>query len=741
MFACAHVHNQPIYYKMKRIFFTLVVCLVSTMIWAVPAKRVTFSHTQKDGTVLTLMLVGDEHLHYYINQDTNEPMQLGEDGDYKVIAPMVLKGLQEKADVRRAAVNAERVKRLPGIKATQQGGPNKAIGEYNNMFGEKKGLVILVNFKDVQMVTSNPQEAFYNQFNQPGYNLNGHIGSVADYFHDQSYGQFSLNFDVVGPVTVSKDMAYYGAPSPDGDNDTYPATMVIEALQLVDPLVNFADYDWNGDGEVDQVFVVYAGYNEAQGADENTIWPHEWNLYSASYWGDGEGYQFMDGVYIDTYACSSELAGYYGTTLDGIGTACHEFSHCLGYPDMYDTDYANNGQGNNMGYYDVMAAGSYNGPASGTVPCGYTAYERWMAGWIEPTVLTDPATIKNMPALNDEGAAYVIYNSSNNNEYLMLENRQCNRWFGYTSGLEAGHGILITHCDYDATAWSYNQVNAYSTHQRFTYVPADKSYGGSYIDYYWSDFFPGTDNVTTFTGSTHKSYGGKWFNRENGSTTIPHEITEITENNGLISFLFDGGVEEVSVTIGATGYATLYYSDLDLVVPEGVTAKTYIVNENFELEESRTFAEGNVIPAGYGVVLTGEPGTYQFAEAKMPLVKRIPTMLSGSDEEAMTEGGALYYKLSLDKNNTPGTVGFYWGAPNGGAFMNGAHKAYLVIPGESMAKNVSAFPFYGKTVVDGVKGIKDNDDDDGVLYNLGGQRVDSSFKGIVIKNGKKMIIK
>lgn len=726
-------------YKMKRFVFSLVACLFSAMLWAVPAKRVTFTHTQKDGTVLTLMLVGDEHLHYYINQTTNEPMQLEEDGDYKVIAPMVLKGLQEKASERRAAINAERVKRLPGIKAMQQDGPHRAIGEYNSMTGEKKGLVILVNFKDVTMKTANAQEAFDNQFNQPGYNLNGHIGSVADYFHDQSYGQFSLDFDVVGPVQVSQNMSYYGANKGGSrGNDSHPAEMVIEALQLVDPLVNFADYDWDGDGEVDQVFVIYAGYNEAQGAAANTIWPHEWNLSSAAYYGDGDGYQFMDGVYIDTYACSSELCGKSGTRLDGIGTACHEFSHCLGYPDLYDTDYSG---GVGMDHYDLMCSGSYNGPNSGEVPCGYTAYERWMAGWLEPTELTDPATITNMPALNDEGAAYVIYNSSNNNEFLMLENRHADRWFSYWSGYTAGHGLFITHCDYDATTWAYNNVNNDPNHQRLTYIPADGGYDGYYLNDYYADFFPA--GGTTFNGTSHTSVGGKWFNNENGSKTIPHSLTEITENNGFINFLFDGGYQGVTVTIGATGYATLYYSDLDLVVPEGVTAKTYIVNENFELEESRTFAKGSVIPAGYGVVLTGEPGTYQFVEEKLQLAKRIPTMLSGSDEEAMTEGGALYYKLSLDKNNTPGTVGFYWGAPDGGAFMNGAHKAYLVIPGESMAKNVSAFPFYGKTVVDDIEIINENEyeNEDGALYNLGGQRVDGSFKGIVIKNGKKMIIK
>ncbi len=204
--------------------------------------------------------------------------------------------------------------------------------------GEKRGLVILVNFADLAMVSETAQADFDAQFNEEGYSKSGHVGSVSDYFYEQSYEQFRLRFDVVGPITVSQDMAYYGGN--DGGSDQAVCTLVIEACKMVDELVDFSDYDWDGDNEVDQVFLIYAGYGENfTGVSEDAIWPHEWDLSSGKSYGDGTGALTLDGVKIDTYAMSCELYGKSGDQMDGIGMACHEFAHCLGYPDFYDTSY------------------------------------------------------------------------------------------------------------------------------------------------------------------------------------------------------------------------------------------------------------------------------------------------------------------------------------------------------------------------------------------------------------------
>ncbi|WP_048799457.1 hypothetical protein [Segatella buccae] len=193
----------------------------------------------------------------------------------------------------------------------------------------------------------------------------------------------------------------------------------------------------------------------------------------------------------------------------------------------------------------------------------------------------------------------------------------------------------------------------------------------------------------------------------------------------------------VSVTIGETGYATLYYSSLALTVPAGVKGYACsLADGSFKMNEA--FAEGQTIPAGTGVLLKAETGTYTFKVSSETGNAVADNWLKGSDEKATTKDGERYYMLSLDANSTAGSVGFYWGAPNGGAFTNGAHKAYLCVkPGVAGAK--TCYRFDGQTTsINGTRTDKPTTAD-GAVYNLAGQRVDRSYKGVVIKNGKKYI--
>lgn len=513
----------------------------SVVAMAVPARPGSMKVTQKDGTVLTVRLVGDEHMSYFINEKDGQKMFRADDGDLKPLSEQRFTQMKAVATERRALIEQSRAERLERLAAsrpsTLQGGPRRVGDISGGIVGSKKGLVILVNYQDKSFTKT--RQNFDDQFNKVGYNSNYHIGSVHDYFYDQSYGLFDLTFDVVGPVTVSRNMSYYGAKSGD-DNDSHPAEMVIEACKLANDQVNFADYDWDGDGYVDQVFVVYAGYGEAQGASSNTIWPHEWELNSAAYFGDGSGQLRLDGVYVNTYACSCELSGRSGSTMDGIGTACHEFSHCLGYPDLYDTDYSG---GWGMDSWDVMCAGSYNGYAGrGDGPCGYTSYERWLAGWLEPVELTEGKTITNMQPLNDSPEAYIIYNDRNKNEFIMLENRKNDKWFKYMPNNNStnAYGLLAIHVDYSAQVWAQNGPNNDPDHQRVTIIPANKRYDTSYSKH----TFAGEGGVKALTSTSHSSAGGKWWKAcSTGSTALNHELTEITYNktSKTINFLFDGG--------------------------------------------------------------------------------------------------------------------------------------------------------------------------------------------------------
>ena len=548
--------------------------LFALAINAVPAKPgQTRIITLADGTAVTARLVGDEFGHYWLGSDGHAYHE-NSDG---IFQKTDRQSADERAKVRRHQSNIQRGKRL-----ALGNNPAKA----SNFIGKKKGIIIIVNFKDVAMKASHDNSLYNRIANEKNFKEGLFKGSVSDYFYDQSEGKFDLEFDVVGPVTVSKRRSHYGANDSSG-NDKYPASMVIEACRLADPEVNFADYDWDGDNEVDQVFVIYAGKGEADGGASNTIWPHEWTLSSASFYGDGSGAQTFDGVTIDTYACGAELNG--SGDIDGIGTICHEFSHCLGYPDFYDIDYSG-GQG--MGYWDLMDSGSYNG--NGYIPSGYTSYERWVAGWMEPTELEGNMSVTDMLPLQEKAAAYIIYNDSNPNEYFLLENRSRTGWDAELPG----KGLLILHVDYDWSAWNNNSPNDDPRHQRMTWIPADNTY--QYI------YYQGSKNYTTegmmndpFPYGSINSFGkdttpaAQFYNTTgNGTHYMDFLVSDIEQNDqGLISFRFKDGKEpdpedanvlsanDFSINLGHDNYLTVTLSNnvevnavqFDFTLPEGIS--------------------------------------------------------------------------------------------------------------------------------------------------------------------------
>ena len=502
----------------------MLLCALFTAITisAVPAKpglkRII---TLANGTQVEAMLVGDEYGHYWLANDGKAYVETTTTGLY---TPANLSTLQTQANQKRNAANQLRNKRMAARKA-------KGASSFT---GQKKGIIILVNYQDVAMNSSNNQTLWNRVANEVNFQYGEFKGSMRDYFYDQSDGVFELDFDVVGPYTVSQNRSYYGGNNYQGD-DKKPASMVSEACQQADADVNFADYDWDGDGEVDQVYVVYAGKGEADGGPSSSIWPHEWSLSSAGYYGDGSGALHLDGVKIDTYACGPELDGSSGR-IAGIGTMCHEFSHCLGYPDFYDTDYSG-GQG--MGNWDLMDAGSYNG--NSYQPSGYTSYERWVAGWKTPITLSADTQVSAMQPINQGGDFYIIYNKANQNEYYLLENRQK---VGWDASLP-GKGLLIIHVDYNESAWASNQPNDDPSHQRMTWIPADNEY--QYTVYQGTKYysFEGMTNDTYPYGSVNAfnkntTPAAKFYNKNSdGSYYMDSSIENIKQNsNGTVAFNF-----------------------------------------------------------------------------------------------------------------------------------------------------------------------------------------------------------
>ena len=547
---------------MSKRFLTLAAMfMLAASAFAVPAKRVKRQVQQPDGSVLTVMLRGDENFHYTSTED-GQPLVQRADGAYcyatldsngkltasaQVAHDVESRGAAELSFLNYYTAESQKVRSLGMERAKQRnarrmarlanrgvvdasGKPVRRVmagatgGEGIGVTGKRKGLVILVNFKDKKMQSKHTQAEWNDYFNKVGYNKYGNNGSVHDYFYAQSYGKLDLEFDVIGPVTVSKNMASYGANDAQG-NDIDPAGMIKEACELAyaKEKMDMSQYDWDGDGAVDQVYVIYAGYGEAAGGEANTIWPHEWDI-------QGGGYSLvLGGQRIRTYACSSELNGGSGTYISGIGTACHEFSHCMGIPDFYDTA---GGGCFGMDAWDLMDYGSYGG--DGYEPTGYNTYEKWVSGWIEPTILTAPCYIKNMKPLSDAPEACVVFNEANKNEYYIFENRQLKG----TDVALPNHGMLVIHVDYDQKVWFDNEVNNTSNHQRFTVVPADNKLTSETVT---GDTYPGTTKSTELT-DTSKPAATLFNANSDGRKFLGKPVTEITEKDGLISFTFMGGV-------------------------------------------------------------------------------------------------------------------------------------------------------------------------------------------------------
>ena len=503
---------------------------------AVPAKRIQKVITLANGTQVSVELRGDEYLSWWEGTDGTAYRATA---DENVFEAFDLEAQKPAAAARRARTEQGRVARLARVKNSLKGADDKMRGlggDHITYKGVKKGLVVLVDFNNKKFADGHDLEYYKNVINGKDFTdeEEGYVGSVRDYFLAQSNGQFELDFDVVGPVTMSKNSGYYGN---DGayQKDEKVYEMIKEACDGIQDQVNLKDYDWDGDGEADQVFFLYAGLGQASGGSASTIWPHESEL---RYWPCGV-LSYSTGK-INTYACANELQpetqGSSRYISAGIGTICHEFSHCLGFADMYDTT---GGGGYGMSVFDVMDQGSYNG--NGFVPCNYTAFERIYAGWVEPIELDAPATVKDMKSVSDYGRPFIMYNYKNTNEYFLMENRQNTGW---DKGLYGSNGLLIVHVNYVPSRWANNSVNASKEKiQCCTVVNADGSRENTQYSLQ-GDLYPyevkGVTMNDEFTDDSEPAAKLYTKNSDN-SYALGIPITQIKRSKGSISFLVCGG--------------------------------------------------------------------------------------------------------------------------------------------------------------------------------------------------------
>lgn len=471
--------------KLRHILLAAAAALICTASLAVPAKPGAFKYTQPDGSVISLERHGDEFFSWTTLAGTNQVVALGEDGFWhKAHLDPVARNAAYKS---RRRVNSYR--RTAGLRGTQNDDPMT--------HGERHIPVFLVNFSDVSFKISDPNEAFDKLLNQQGYSANGGTGSVRDFYRENSHGEFQPIFDVYGPVTLPQKMSYYGK-NINGEDAGYAAYAVRDAAQILDPDVDFSQYDANNDGYIDMVLMYYAGYNEAEGGSTNTIWPHQWEVTSM-----GINVQ-VDGKTLGAYFCTSELKGTSGTNMCGIGTTCHEFGHSLGLPDFYDTDYDDNGYAGGLYDWSTMCGGSYNN--DGRTPPYFNAEERILLGWMsDEDVPTLPEGQTSFGSVSQD-VAYRTYTDTEG-EYFLYE---CRDGSGWDSPLPTG--MLIYHVDKSTTRsvggispythwveWdTYNMVNAYGNHPCFYIIPSGNLTSLNYSDQS-RQAFPGSNKVTAYT--------------------------------------------------------------------------------------------------------------------------------------------------------------------------------------------------------------------------------------------------
>lgn len=530
--------------------------------WAIGAYPRPIVMQQPDGTTLLVRIQGDENFHYVTSAD-GFLLQKDKSGffcyvDYDLKTGKRIQTLQrahnaaERTDAEKQVVanltaaqtmTADFLKRNKIVRKTPAKildrrivAPRRVLGK-NAQVNESQYLVILVNFADSTMRHTNSD--FDRWLNEPGYNVNGGTGSVKDYYRDNSMGQFIPNFNVVGPYTLSMPTEYYGANYGDSGTDTNPRDMVREALELArenNPDLDFSQFDNDGDGEMDNCYIIYAGYSEASTANPNDIWPHSWNM--------GADKPEYDGVKVNNYSCSAELVGMPGIpaipSMDGIGTFTHEFGHVLGLKDMYDTDSYDNGMGLDPGDYSLYASGSYNNE-SRTPPC-LMAFERMQMGWMREgediLELKNPEDVTLESIANNKARfinAQPGREPGTGMEWFILENRQQTGWDKYIPA----HGLLITHYDYTKEMqdqwWSVNGPNNSAQHRCMYIVPAD---GIDDSNSRSGDTYPGTSANTSFTDTSTPAAIG-WNNNPLG---VP--VTNINEGGGMVRFQVSGGTSQ-----------------------------------------------------------------------------------------------------------------------------------------------------------------------------------------------------
>ena len=557
---------------MKKIVSIIFSLLITCLIWGSKANTMKFLIKQGDGTCVYVTAFGDEIFHYATTLDgvilyhsgTNYYVaNINADGELSPTNQLVHEK-SERTDVENILVSQQNKEAFYNRieNTTQNSKPKREAIIYNSSLfshtGSPRVLVILVDFTDSTFSLDNPRLVFDKYLNATALSskdgsVSSNYGSVAQYFSDMSFGTFVPKFDIYGPVHLQHPLAYYGI-------NEVMQYFIPDACNAIKDSVDFSQYDQDGDGNVDLVYVIYAGYSETWAPNSSEcLWPKSGIVYPNNTYNNKN---------VRRYGICNELQAYPGAftkapfkRCNGIGLFCHEFSHCIGLPDIYCT--LSNSSSTNMNiiktnqtleYWDLMDGGEYCD--NGYRPCTYSSWEREALGWMNIDTLKSSQEVALKP-VQEGGTAYRIMNEKDisGHEYYILENRQKIGWNKY----DYGHGMLVYHVDYDEAAFNLNSnsVNNTYNHPRMTLIAAD----GQILNYYTigdknslgvtisedmylmdmgGDPFPGTSNNRYLTDTSKVApvvYTGTYMDKS---------IIEINED-----------------TLGTDTYATIRFNFLD----------------------------------------------------------------------------------------------------------------------------------------------------------------------------------
>ena len=482
---------------MKKILFIFTFILFTTASWAAKAYPLPITITQADGTPLTIILRGDEHYHWYMTEDGALLCRQGNayyvaavEADGSLTATKQLAHNKDlRSNVERELISKQdRIAfstRVKAKSARRRASIEDDLLSEQTLFphsGTPKAVVILAEFQDTPFTITNPRRSFEQYLNGKGRSVNydngeaSNLSSVAQYFSDMSFKKFIPQFDIYGPVKLPDSLKYYGGNSynKNGDliqTDVHFGNLIKDACTLMNDSLDFSAYDANNDGYVDLVYIVYAGFSESlSGNSSDCIWPKS----------GFQNFGKFDGKTVARYGVNNELNGFPGTysnpplyRINGIGLFCHEFSHTLGLPDLYQSNNQACDNNHEMEFWDLMDGGEYT--KNGNVPTPYTAWEREAMGWMNIETLSEQGQLQLTP-IQEGGKAYRIVNDNATNEYYIIENIQERGWYDAKSNGNSikGHGMLVYHVDYNKSYFTLGQKpNETKNHPRMTIVAAD----------------------------------------------------------------------------------------------------------------------------------------------------------------------------------------------------------------------------------------------------------------------------